>query len=385
MISEKQKKILAFPYTNYQAMVCNGAVRSGKTSIMTVAFIDWAMREFDRQNFAICSKTVTQCHRNVITPYLQTTYSQKRYIINFHRAENRLEVEDDNHKNTFYIFGGKDEASYMLIQGITLAGILLDEAPLMPQSFVNQATARCSVTGAKFWFNCNPAGSKEHWFYKEWIENADEKNCLVLNFELDDNPSLAPETIARYKSMYKGVFYRRYIQGEWCGAEGSLFVEPPKLFKEESLLYNGVAHIDAAYGGGDYTAFTCARRMGDTIFMYGKMWAAHVDTVMEAIIADCKRLRCEPIYCETNADKGYLVKELRRRNIKALMYSEYMNKYVKISTFGQKWWGNIQFLDQTDNTYIAQIMDYTVEAEHDDCPDSMSTLCRLLDRTAISL
>ena len=386
MVSEKQKLILAFPFTNtYQTLVCNGAVRSGKTVFMTIAFIDWAMREFDGKNFAICSKTVTQCYRNVVTPYLQTTYAQKHYSINLHRAENRMEIENETHKNTFYIFGGKDEASYMLIQGITLAGILLDEAPLMPQSFVNQATARCSVTGARFWMNCNPSGSKEHWFYKEWIEDAKSKNALVLNFQLEDNPSLSPETVARYKSMYKGVFYRRYILGEWCGAEGSLFIEPPKLFSEEALLYDGVAHIDASYGGGDYTAFTCARRAGDTIFMYGKMWAAHVDTVLDQILADCERLRCAPIYCETNADKGYLAKELRRKGAKALMYAEYMNKFVKISTFGQKWWGNIQFLDQTDSAYIGQILDFTPEAEHDDAPDSMSCMCRLLDRTGISL
>ena len=386
MVSEKQRLILAFPFTNtYQTLVCNGAVRSGKTVFMTIAFVDWAMREFNGKNFAICSKTVTQCYRNVVTPYMQTTYSQKRYKISLHRAENRMTIENDEHKNEFYIFGGKDEASYMLIQGITLAGILLDEAPLMPQSFVNQATARCSVTGARFWMNCNPSGSKEHWFYKEWIEGAEAKNALVLNFQLEDNPSLSQEVIDRYKSMYKGVFYRRYILGEWCGTEGSLFVEPPKLFSEPGLLYDGIAHIDASYGGGDYTAFTCARRMGDTIYMYGKMYAAHVDTVLDAILADCEKLRCAPIYCETNADKGYLVKELRRRGAKALMYAEYMNKFVKISTFLNKWWGNIQFYDKTDNSYIGQILDYTVEAEHDDCPDSAACLCRLLDRTAISL
>lgn len=386
MVSDKQKLILAFPYTSsYQALICNGAVRSGKTSIMTVSYIDWAMREFDGKNFAICSKTVTQCYRNVITPYLQTTYAQKRYAINLHRAENRMEVDDGRHKNTFYIFGGKDEASYMLIQGITLAGILLDEAPLMPQSFVNQATARCSVTGSRFWFNCNPAGSKEHWFYKEWIEGAKDKHALVLNFTIEDNPSLTPDTIERYKSMYHGVFYRRYILGEWCGAEGSLFIEPPKLFKDGGLLYDGIAHIDASYGGGDYTAFTCARRMGDTIYMYGKLYSAHVDTVLEAILADCEKLRCAPIYVEVNADKGYLAKELRRRGAKCLMYNEYMNKFVKISTFLNKWWGNIQFLESSDDSYIGQILDYTIEADHDDAPDSASCVCRLLDRTAISL
>ena len=392
MVSEKQRKILAFPFTNtYEHIVCNGAVRSGKTSIMTVAFIDWAMREFDGRNFGICSKTVSSCYRNVITPYMQTTYAQKRYIINLRRGDNQMEVDDGKRKNIFYIFGGKDEASYMLIQGITLAGILMDEAPLMPQSFINQATARCSVTGRRFWFNCNPAGSKEHWFYKEWIEHAEEKHALVLNFFIDDNPSLSPEIIESYKSMYKGVFYKRYILGEWCGAEGSLFIEPPKIYTDESLLYDGIAHIDASYGGGDTTAFTCARRIGDAIYMYGKVWNTHVDYVLDAILADCERLRCAPIYCETNADKGYLSKELRRRGASTRMYGEYMNKYVKISTFLNKWWDRIQFLEGTDPAYIGQIMDYTPETSlkasigHDDCPDSASVCCRLLDREAISL
>ena len=182
---------------------------------MTIAFIDWAMREFDRRYFAICSKTVSSCYRNVITPYMQTSYANKRYKITLHRAENYMDIEDENHKNTFYIFGGKDEASQALIQGVTLAGVFLDEAPLMPQSFVNQATARCSVTGRRFFFSCNPAGSKEHWFYKEFIEptEAERKRILVLNFTIYDNPSLSADVIKSYESMYRGVFYRRYILG----------------------------------------------------------------------------------------------------------------------------------------------------------------------------
>ena len=386
MVSEKQRLILAFPYTKkYEHLVCNGAVRSGKTVFMTITFIYWAMREFDGKFFAICSKTVTSCYRNVITPYMQTSYANSHYKITLRRGDNLMEVESEEHKNTFYIFGGKDEASQSLIQGVTLAGVFLDEAPLMPQSFVNQATARCSVTGRRFFMSCNPAGSKDHWFYKEWIEAAEEKHILVLNFTIDDNPSLSPEVIESYKRMYRGVFYRRYILGEWCGAEGSLFVDPPKIFTDQSLLWDGIAHIDASYGGGDFTAFTCARRVGDTIYAYGKMWHAHVDTVTEAILADAERLRCAPIYCEVNADKGYLAKELRNRGASAKMYSEYMNKYVKISTYLNKWWPNIQFLDGTDDSYISQIMDYTIEAPHDDSVDSLACVVRQLDRVAVAL
>jgi hypothetical protein len=115
----------------------------------------------------------------------------------------------------------------MLIQGITLAGVLLDEVVLMPRSFVEQAVARCSVEGAKLWFSCNP-GSPEHWFYREWVCKAAEKRLLRLHFTMEDNPAL-PETVkARYSRLYTGLFYRRYVLGQWCAAEGRIYDFDPQ-------------------------------------------------------------------------------------------------------------------------------------------------------------
>ena len=125
-------------------------------------------------------------------------------------------------QNIFEIFGGKDERSYTLIQGRTLAGVLLDEVALMPQSIVQQALARCSVEGSKLWFNCNPE-SPSHWFYQEWIMNPKAHNALHLHFLLEDNPSLSEKKISEYKSWYSGVFYQRYILGEWVLAEGLVY------------------------------------------------------------------------------------------------------------------------------------------------------------------
>lgn len=224
--SEKQAQIMAFGYTKrYTALVCNGAVRSGKTSIMTVSFVDWAMRNFKNRNFAFCSKTVMACYRNVIKPYVALRWARDRYIINIRRSDNYMVISNGEWENTFYIFGGRDESSYTLIQGITLAGVMLDEAPLMPESFVNQALARCSVEGARFWFSCNPAGSTNHWFYRSWIEEneARKKKALVLHFSMEDNPSLSAETLTRYKAMWTGVFYQRYILGMWVQAEGLIY------------------------------------------------------------------------------------------------------------------------------------------------------------------
>ncbi|MCM1227549.1 MAG: PBSX family phage terminase large subunit [Clostridium sp.] len=222
MISEKQKKILAFPYSKYDTLICDGAVRSGKTSIMTVAFIDWAMREFSGKRFGICGKTVGSATENMIKPYMAMLYARKRYTLKWRRFEKILEVSRGSVKNLFEIFGGKDESSYELIQGRTLAGVLLDEVVLMPESFVNQALARCSVDEARMWFSCNP-DNPGHWFYTKWIERRKERNALYLHFSMTDNPSLSQKTLRRYESTYTGVFYQRYILGEWVAAEGLIY------------------------------------------------------------------------------------------------------------------------------------------------------------------
>jgi PBSX family phage terminase large subunit len=221
-ISPKQKQIMAFPFTKYDALICDGAIRSGKTVFMMLSFVDDAMRRYDGQRFGICGKTVDATVKNIITPYLGLAYAQKKYNIQWRRTDKLLVVSDGEHENLFEVFGGKDESSFMLIQGRTLAGVLLDEVALQPRSFVEQAMARCSVDGSKLWFNCNP-DSPEHWFYKEWICKPETRNALHLHFLLEDNPSLSAKIIERYKMLYDGVFYRRYILGEWCMAEGLIY------------------------------------------------------------------------------------------------------------------------------------------------------------------
>ncbi len=222
MISLKQKKILAFPYSSYDAIICDGAVRSGKTSIMMWSFIDWAMREFSGQRFGICGKTVDSASKNIIVPFISMTLAKERYTLRWRRADKILEVQRGAVTNYFEVFGGKDESSFTLIQGRTLAGVLLDEVVLMPRSFVEQALTGCSVDGAKLWFSCNP-GSPQHWFYLEWIQRHKERNALYLHFEMTDNPGLTERTLERYKSMFTGVFYDRYIRGLWCAAEGLVY------------------------------------------------------------------------------------------------------------------------------------------------------------------
>lgn len=246
MISQKQAKILAFPYSKYDALICDGAVRSGKTSIMMWAFVRWAMENFSGQRFGVCGRTVDSCTKNIIVPFTAMSLAKEHYIIRWRRGDKVMEVRRGAVTNYFEVFGGKDESSYTLIQGRTLAGVLLDEVVLMPRSFVEQALTRCSVDGAKLWFSCNP-GSPQHWFYLEWIKRHKERNALYLHFEMTDNPGLSEKTLERYQNMFTGVFYDRYIRGLWVLAEGLVYD-----FGEENIVdkvpESGEYYISCDYG-----------------------------------------------------------------------------------------------------------------------------------------
>ena len=224
--SPKQKTAMTWwmpgsPHAAREALVCDGAVRSGKTLAMGMGFFLWAQLSFDGRRFALCGKTIAALRRNVlaeILPRLQglgADWKEKR-------TENKLILRFAGHTNEYYVFGGRDESSAGLIQGMTLAGILMDEVALMPRSFVDQACARCSVAGSRLWFNCNPAGPT-HWFYQQWILEAEKRNCLHLHFTMEDNPSLTEQIRTRYRRLYSGVFYRRFVLGEWAQAEGRVY------------------------------------------------------------------------------------------------------------------------------------------------------------------
>lgn len=250
-LSEKQLEILKWPYRGKTALICDGAVRSGKTSIMSLSFILWAMNSFVRHNFALCGKTVGSAERNIIQPLMSMTYLQRHFTLRYSRSDHALTISRGDGWNRFYLFGGRDESSYMLIQGLTLAGVLLDEVSLMPRSFVEQALARCSVHGAKLWFNCNP-DVPQHWFRQEWILKLGEKNATHLHFCMDDNPSLSLETRQRYESMYAGVFKKRYIDGEWTAGDGLIY----DMFDLEANTYEeaplGLPYIAARHIACDY-------------------------------------------------------------------------------------------------------------------------------------
>lgn len=285
--SRKQKQVLTWwckdsPIHDKDGIIADGAIRSGKTVSMSLSFAMWAMSTFNGQNFAMCGKTIGSFRRNVLF-WLKLMLKSRGYSVIDRRADNLIIIRKGDTENYFYIFGGKDERSQDLIQGITLAGVFFDEVALMPESFVNQATGRCSVEGSKFWFNCNPDGPY-HWFKTNWIDKstgylgkeqveqirkkaAEEgkdpglKEILYLHFTMDDNLSLSEEIKARYRSMYIGVFFKRYILGLWAAAEGVIYdmFDPEKHVKNIKeffqILVNGNRYVSCDYGTQNATVF----------------------------------------------------------------------------------------------------------------------------------
>lgn len=248
--SEKQLVLLTWwcensPFKSRDAIICDGAVRSGKTLCMCISFVSWAFYKFSDSSFAICGKTVTSLRRNVVTPILPVLHDLG-FICEEKISKNYIEISRDGRKNRFYLFGGRDESSASLIQGMTLSGVMLDEVALMPRSFCEQAIARCSVDNSKIWFNCNPE-NPSHWFYKEWIKKKDEKNCLYLHFVMQDNPSLSSDIINRYKSLYSGAFYERFVLGKWVAADGLVYP-----FFNESFIYEVPDSFDSFAVSCDY-------------------------------------------------------------------------------------------------------------------------------------
>ena len=249
--SPKQVRLLtwwcdASPVKGRNGVIADGAIRSGKTLCMSLSFVLWAMARFDGQAFALCGKTIGSLRRNVLNTLLQMLPG-RGFAAVYRRTDNLVTVRRGGRENHFYLFGGKDDHSQDLIQGITLAGAFFDEAALMPEGFVEQATARCSVAGSTWWFNCNPAGP-EHWFYRKWIGRAAEKGLLYLHFSMDDNWSLPEEIKARYRSQYAGVFYERFILGRWVAAEGLVYGHFDRAAHTAARLPRCCTHPDEAVG-----------------------------------------------------------------------------------------------------------------------------------------
>lgn len=354
-----------------------GATRSGKTWLDIAYIIPqriMAVKGLPGLT-VLLGNTKGTLQRNVIEP-MQEIFGVQR--VGSIRSDNTAEIFGER----VHCLGADNKKHVDRLRGSSIKYCYGDEIVTWSKDVFDMLKSRLDKPYSMFDGTCNPEGP-QHWF-KDFLDS--DADIFQQHYTIDDNPFLPKAFVDNLKAEYAGtVLYDRYILGKWAASEGALFTVYPKYTQDERMLYNGIAHVDAAYGGSDATAFTCGCRVGDTIYLYGKLWNAHVDTVMGAIVTDMHRLRCSPIHMEVNADKGYLAREFQRMGELTRMYAEHQNKFFKIATSLRKWWPNIVFLEGTDRAYIDQIMAYTETAEHDDAPDSAACVCRLLDRGSISL
>lgn len=291
--SQKQLMVLTWwrvpKLQDKEAIICDGSVRAGKTVVMSLSYILWAMHSFNGEQFIVAGKTIGSLRRNVIRP-LKRMLEGRGYSVKDSRSENMLVIRKDNKENFFFLFGGKDEGSQDLVQGLTAAGAFFDEVALMPQSFVNQAIARCSVDGSKLWFNCNPAGPY-HYFKLDWIDQLNEKNAIRIHFTMKDNPSLSRSIIERYERMFTGVFYQRYILGLWVMSEGVIYDN----FDKDSMVVHDLPerfekyYVSCDYGTQNPTVFLLWGRNRGTWYLIKEYYYSGRDNA---------RQKTDEQYCE---------------------------------------------------------------------------------------
>lgn len=406
--SKKQKKILTWyldnsPMNDCDGIIADGAIRSGKTISMSLAYVTWAMESFDKQNFGMCGKTIGSFRRNVLF-WLKLMLKSRGYKVKDHRADNLIEISRKGKTNYFYIFGGKDERSQDLIQGITLAGCFFDEVVLMPESFVNQATGRCSVEGSKWWFNCNPDGP-HHWFKVNWIDKALDKNLLYLHFTMDDNLSLSEMIKQRYKAMYTGVFYKRYIQGLWSVAEGIIY----DMFNDEKHVINNIKditfttekYISIDYGTQNATVFILWEKSVDGIWYATKEYyysgrdkakqktdSEYADDLENFIIhtdKDGKSIKLNITSVIVDPSAASFIAELRKRGFRIKKAKNDVENGIRVTGNALNL-NKILFLSQCKNTLVefsSYIWDIKASErgedkpvkQHDHCMDAVRYFC----------
>ena len=370
LLTPKQAQYLR--EANHRWNFKGGATRSGKTYMDYRWMIASRIRE--RKGLPglvfILGVSKSTIERNVLTP-MRDIYGEEL-------------VGNISSDNTVWLFG---ELCYALgaekitqvskLRGASVKYCYGDEVAEWSADVFGLLKSRLEYSYSCFDGTFNPKDPL-HWL-KQFLDS--DADIYYQTYSIDDNPFLDPVFVTELKKEYAGtVLYERYILGLWAASEGALFTAYPKFTDDPSLLYNGIAHIDAAYGGSDGSALTCGRRDGNTIYLFGRLRNAHIDTLMDFYSAETRRLLCSPILMEENADKGFVGKEMRRLHGDIVStYNESQNKFMKIATFLRKWWGNIVFLEGTDKAYIDQIMSYSEQAEHDDAPDSAACVCRYFD------
>lgn len=370
LLTPKQAQYLR--EANHRWNFKGGATRSGKTYMDYRWMIASRIRE--RKNLPglvfILGVSKSTIERNVLTP-MREIYGEE--LVGTISSDNTVWLFGE----LCYALGAEKITQVSKLRGASVKYCYGDEVAEWSPDVFELLKSRLDHSYSCFDGTFNPKDPL-HWL-KQFLDS--DADIYYQTYSIDDNPFLDPVFVEELKKEYAGtVLYDRYILGLWAASEGALFTKYPQFTSDVSVLYNGIAHIDAAYGGKDGSALTCGRMVGSTMYLFGRLRNAHIDTLMDFYSAETRRLRCSPILMEENADKGFVGKEMRRLYGDIVStYNESQNKFMKIATFLRKWWPNVVIVEGTDKAYIDQIMSYSEQAEHDDAPDSAACVCRYFD------
>ena len=191
----------------------HGSVRSGKTVGTIVKYIQY-IATAPPGDLLLAGKTIDALKRNVINPLIDYVGSDAHYF----PGKRELRVWD----KTIYTVGASDERSEGKIRGSTLAGGLGDEVTLWPESFFKMMLSRMSVEGAQF-FGTTNTDNPNHWLKKGFLDRQAMLDMTSFHFKLDDNLSLPKSYVKSLKAEYTGLWYKRFILGLWCVAEGAIY------------------------------------------------------------------------------------------------------------------------------------------------------------------
>jgi len=308
-----------------------------------------------------------------------------------------IKVEDNNHSITTNLMSGAKGCDQLYGAGVntSLTGfhcdILMTDDIVTLQDRISQAERERTKISYMELLNIKNRDGRIFNTGTPWAK--DDAISIMANKHIYDCYSM-PELYTQEKlnelrskmspSLFSANYELKHIADEESLFSSPKFIKEQELWAEttnksrpKNIFHNGVGHIDASYSGKDGTAYTIIQKLEDGRFLvFGKRWECHVDRCINEIVQWQNHYKVGTIFLETNADKGYLAKDLRKRGLITKEYHESMQKHIKIATYLKSEWDNIYFLENTCHEYLNEILDYTEGATHEDSADSLASIIR---------
>ena len=262
-LSAKQIELINHANSEEHLFLAGGSIRSGKTFSAVIAFAVWSLFNYPGYRFVLSGVSVDSIRRNYadeMVEFMRSLGFDAKY-----RMTPALQIVVPQVRGTpsvYHLVGASDRTAAGRLQGLTIAGALLDEIVLLPRDFVFQLLGRQSIPGGKIWGTFNPA-NPAHWLKREIVDKKKKFNCKVLKFTFEDNPSLSDEVKQRYRNSFSGHWRRRFVDGDWSAPSGAIFPYFTTTDTDFDYSTNFSLGLDWAVSG-IFAALLFGRRAGPT-------------------------------------------------------------------------------------------------------------------------